>query len=137
MNGSNALTGFLAKVNCFDLITCQVNIGKESFEACRYKQNVVAPERCQNPGPYTREMIYCLGKLPTKQKKVNVCYTVEGDDREWYIAGYTMQNVEPLSEYNPLGHNFLLAPWEVPDGTKIDSYEKSNYLRVPMVIVEN
>ena len=113
------------------------------LNACRYEQACMAPEGCRNPGPYTREVIYVVGMLPKcKIKRNSVCFTLEGDKREWYIAGYagttqgvgSYQEKVPPGEYNPFGNNFLLMPWEQAE--KIDQYERYTYKRVPMTIIE-
>ncbi len=37
---------------------------------------------------------------------------------------------EDLARYHPFGVSFMMMPWSVPSGEKIDKYERFPYLRV-------
>ena len=113
----------------------KVTIGPVTYDAASYLQDMEADKSCRNPGPYTREMVYCLGRRPKVVKgrpENKCCYTRLDDPRIWYVAGYTEEIKPEHQEYNPLGHNFLLAPWNV-DGS-IDDGERKPYTRVPITV---
>jgi hypothetical protein len=113
--------------------------------ACYYRREFNAPEGCRNPGPYVQEFFYVVGVLPKCEDR-NVCYTLEGDKREWYLAGgaYGIKKSDrrkplPVSEYNPFGNFYQLSPWddtfpESSKGEKIDHYEPKPYSRVVLTI---
>lgn len=89
--------------------------------------------------------IYLLGEHPATYKKKGklrekqyVCYTIEGDARDWYVAGYwpplnadeTMR--DKFKIFHPCGDNFLLTPWEV-EGSKIDDHDQQ-FSRVKITV---
>lgn len=125
-------------------IPCTVTIKGTSYPATRYT------ERLQNsPGTraydegkreYTREMIYVVGSLPAVKRNGNVAFNLQGDTRDWYVAGYfpsysgrKPQPVHAATEYQPFRNMFLLSPWDNLD-TKIDTYERVPYKRVAMAL---
>ena len=86
-------------------------------------------EGCRNPGAYTQEGIFALGILPKCYKRrKKVCFIVDGDSREWYIAGYYQgQGIQH-------GPNFILHPWTIQE--KIDLYERKPYDRKEMIVTK-
>jgi hypothetical protein len=131
------------------ILPCYVTIGKQTYPAARYTECWMTPQgtAAWNRGEreYEREMIYCVGFLPTVKLRGSVAFTLEGrisehgwsgDADEWYVAGYygtvkgrKQDKAEP-SEYHPFGNSFLLAPWHMSDGLKIDHYARVPYRRV-------
>lgn len=111
-----------------------------------YRREFEPPPGCQRPDKYVLEMLYVVGFLP-RCEDLKVCYTVEGDEREWYLIGGFYGNtkatrrkpMEP-SEFNPFGNFFMLGPWDDAEalpayrGQKIDHYEPKPYQRVPLKI---
>lgn len=117
-------------------------------DAVRYLREFDAPEGCAKPGRYVQEMVYVKGKLPLCMDR-QVCFTVEGDTREWYLVGgfygttkATRRTTLEPTEFNPFGNAFMLGPWDDKDfseqskGEKIDHYEDKPYDRVRLAIVE-
>lgn len=60
-----------------------------------------------------------VGGLP-KHKRKKVVYKIEGEKREWYLAGY-YDSDEP-NMFNPVGRTFSLHPWDVSG--RLDDGEK-------------
>jgi hypothetical protein len=121
--------------------TGQITIGRVTYPCARYTELLQhrPGTRAYQEGKrgYTRQMIYCVGMLPAASCRGNVAFKVDGDSRDWYVAGYygnvikrKQEIVEP-NEYHPAGNMFLLVPWDITDGTKIDSYAKVPYRRMP------
>jgi len=82
---------------------------------------------------YTDHAIYLVGALPAYRLRSNkTCFTFEGDARDWYIASYMKaENLSPQNaEFHPFGVTFMLMPWDLPSGEKIDHYEEKPYVRV-------
>lgn len=118
------LQGWLEEGGCHSVHMVAVTIGSRTWVGARYNQQ-------------TNEAIYCVGELPQGYragKENKVCYTFEGVD--WYIAGYlaTPASAEVMKRYHPFGINFILMPWFVGDGKKIDHYEQRPYTRVAMEV---
>lgn len=80
--------------------------------------------------------IYLVGRGPQGRKWKKVALTADG--QEWYFSSYIIkENIKPEhKEFHPFGETFMIAEWEVPDGSKIDHYEEQPYRRVPMQIVK-
>jgi hypothetical protein len=155
------IANWLASVNCYDLQPCFVTIQGEKYPACRYKQD--RPKLLGTDLPAdTVECIKVVGMLPKcKQRSGNVCFRLEGDERDWYVCCYSGEMVpmrQALHRHHrqvlvPLGgpenavvksgpwHNdFQLAPWDSSkfkpgyENSKIDDYERFPYKRIPITI---
>lgn len=78
---------------------------------------------------------YLVGKLPKSYGRDKACYTLEGDEADWYVICY-MQDAKHLAErfrqYHPFGNSFSLGRW-TSDG-KIDEYESGTRRRLPISI---
>ncbi len=85
---------------------------------------------------YTDDRFYLLGKRPLKIKnRASFCFPYDG--AEWYIGGgYYGGGDEQHKQYHPFGIYFSVHKWDVPDGTKIDTYERHEYVRSPMTVVD-
>lgn len=124
-----------APCNCYDVRPCVLTIGKQRWAGCHYKQDLVAPDGCRNPGPYTRESWYWIGALPRfkKNRKAScIRIPVLGAEDDYYVAGYADEKAvhnEEFKQYHPFGLNWLMSKWDVPDGSKIDTYERFPYVR--------
>ncbi len=90
-------------------------------------------------GSTTNPMVVCMGKLPKVPKRPGLdgqplgdgmALVLEGDDREWYLAGW--QPAADDKRY-PEGPYFYLSPWPFRE-EKIDQYERRKYQRVTIVI---
>lgn len=135
-----------------DVVPCIVTIGRVTYQGARYMQILTT-----SPGSdayrrgereYTQDLIYLAGMLPGRYlrgrylRSSPLALTMQGDSREWYVAGYYGEVVKrrrviaESSEYHPFGNSILLAPWEVPDGMAIDHYESSPYRRVAASVIE-
>jgi len=119
-----------------------VTIKGVDYVAAKYRQHCTPPAGARNPEPYVQEVIYCVGALPKCYlKRKATCFTWQGDDREWFIAGYypPIQRGRQIvtdpnfDQYHPCGHSFLIMPWP-PEHGKIDDGERCTYDRVPMHI---
>jgi hypothetical protein len=139
--------------NCFDVQPVRVTIGNETREGCRYKQtfeyqpgmDAVSRGHKKAGDTYTEESIYLIGELPscyiknlTRSGDIHqrqICFPFE--DVDWYIAGYMLKkHLTPSNqEFHPFGVHFMLRPWCVPDGAKIDKYETKPYIRVKMILL--
>lgn len=108
----------------------RVTIRGTTYEAARYVETLD-----HNGKPYTQEKIYCLGALPACYRRSRrVAFNFPNDSRDWYIAAYLpRENLRAANaKFHPFGINFLLMPWGVPDGSKIDSHEARPYRRFPV-----
>lgn len=128
---------------CHDVKALTVTINKEGFVAAYYKQDLVAPDNCRKPGRYTREAVYCLGLLPKMYRRTPcLAFTLNGDTRDWYIACYYPAfrhgKPEPLkpefAHAHPFGPSFILMPWDLNDGSKIDTGMPDPYTRLPITM---
>jgi len=145
------LTNWLSSLpETFEVTPTTITIGDQTFVAASYKQNRTAPEGCQCPGPYVHEAIHAIGKLPKcKLRSRRVCFTVEGDNREWYVAAYSpsvikgkqADTIDPkFAKFNPFGPTFTLCPWDdekaMPAyrGQKIDHNAPKPYKRISMIV---
>jgi hypothetical protein len=123
---------------------CTLTIGKTVYPACRYTETLNTPIGCEayrrGEREYTREMIYVTGMLPSANLRGNVAFTIAGESDEWYVATYfgnvsaRKQETKEPTKFHPFGNNFLLAPWNVPDGQAIDHYARVPYRRVTVTI---
>ena len=127
-----------------DARACVVKIGRESWPAVWYRQEVDTPSgsRSHMAGErtYVREGIYCLGQLPSGYERSRyrdghaLCFPYEG--RDWYVGGYIQKIKREFKQHHKLGKNFILSPWDVPGGEAIDHYytmeRGREYKRVPM-----
>lgn len=122
------------------ILPCYVTIGSRTYPAARYTEHLMTPENCdawrRGEREYDREMIYCVGFLPSAKLNGNVAFTITGEPSEWYVAAYygnvvkrKQETAEP-NEFHPFGNSFLMAPWSVPDGTQIDHHARVPYRRV-------
>lgn len=76
--------------------------------------------------------IILVGTQPEKMhKRSKFCFAWTDSPYEWYIGSYWSGT---KNEHHPFGANFMLNPWKVPDGTRIDEYERKQYLRIPMTV---
>ena len=100
-----------------------------------------------NPHHGNQSMMYVIGDHPLLYKKGRkpylkrrVCFTIDGDTRDWYIAcyfhpglvqTYFKQTVQAKPEHQPFGNNFIMSAWDIPGkpDDKIDSYEPKPYER--------
>ena len=128
-----------------DVHTMTLKLGRDEYPAAVYKQTLNIPEGSdayrRGERQYTREMVMAIGKLPAHYcKSSRVAFVVNGDTREWYVAGYSgqikygKQAEQEVDQYHPFGNDFLLAPWDRTD-QKIDSYEDTPYRRVPAAML--
>lgn len=125
-------------------VPCTITIKGTSYAAARYAENVTISPGCdayaRGERQYTREAIYVLGPLPKHyQRRRKAAYVVQGDTREWYIAGYWDGRPNPFNpgterDYHPFGKNFILAPWTFSEA--IDQYETHKYDRVALSVVD-
>jgi hypothetical protein len=123
-----------------DVRACRVTIGKKSWEGAYYVrichwhtgQDAVARGEHKDGEEYLELAFYVSGIVPDHK---HTCYPYEGKD--WYIGSYSEPKI-PIKpeheEYHPFGHSFQIFPWNVPDGTKIDTYERHRYKRIPMTV---
>lgn len=123
-------------------IPLKITIGNETYEnACYYvKRNL--PYNGKEPVGI-KEFIYVVGLLPTTEVKGHCCYTVEGDTREWYLAGgyYDNRNranfrdvIKP-TRHAPFGNAFQLSPYDVNlIGSKIDVGWSNPFKRFKMSV---
>lgn len=140
------LVGWLTNTcNAFNVEAVEVIIGQQTWFGARYSQQmeyqqgmdaVVRGDK-QAGDKYNIEAIYCVGVLPESYKahaNNRVCYPYDGTD--WYVAGYlpAPTDNERMKQYHPFGVNFLLCPWNVPDGQPIDHYEPTPYTRINMEV---
>lgn len=80
---------------------------------------------------YENEHFYLVGEHPwTMKNRRHFCFPMAGYD--WYISGYF--DGRAITEHQPFGANFMLGKWDVPDGTKIDTYERFKYPRVAITV---
>lgn len=132
------LQEWLESCGGFDVRPCRVAIGKATYVAARYKQTLRTPENSPawNRGEreYTRESIYCIGERPSAYKRSSKTYfRFIGDSQDWYVCCYCPAEVSHDPKYaahHPFGASFILAPWDVPDGTGIDYYAPRPYTRI-------
>ena len=140
MTTPHEIADYLASLpRVHSVIPESVEISGKVYPACRYQQTMTTPEHSAawNRGErnYVQEMIYVVGMLPAVKRNGNVAFTMPGDSRDWYVAGYygavkaRKQATMPPAEFHPFGNSFLLAPWDVVD-SKIDTYERHPYKRV-------
>lgn len=130
-----------------DVKPCTVTIRGGIYSAARYKQTTPndpsTPAYKRGELAATREFIYCVGMLPVVVRNRNVVFMIDGEPAEWYVACYAgevkqrKQTVQPVNEYHPFGNSFMLAPWDVPDGKRIDHYARAPYVRVATTVVED
>lgn len=116
---------------------CTVSLFGKTFPAAFYKQECEPLQGARSQEKYVRECIYVAGQRPTTMRKrdAKLCYTRTDDVREWYTAAH--MDSDPgaqFAPFHPFGANFILAPWEVPGGEKIDHYEPKPYVRVPLEV---
>lgn len=87
------------------------------------------------PEKYPRRMedcIYALLKLTPELVKAHrgLCWNFSGSSEDWFITCYSPAVIEPEFQHgSPYGHFVMLSRWEVPDGSKIDTYEPKPYRR--------
>lgn len=125
-----------------------VRIGRETFEGAeyeavgRYESSMTGVQSGEHKAgeEYTNRYIYLVGTLPASYRsRKATCYNFAGDSRDWYVCCYMdAANLKPqFVPFHPFGQTFMLAPWEVPDGTAIDRYESKPYTRVAAVKTES
>ena len=138
---ADKLAEWLRSVNSYDCVPCTVLLGNESFVGCSYKQDRQPLPGAPSQEPYTMEAIYCLGTAPKAHRRENRCYRRSDDSREWYLAahldslGYQRLTDGQKSQFHPFGPTFILSPWKVPSGEKIDAYERKPYRRIDMAVI--
>lgn len=115
----------------YDVRPVFVAFSHNEFVGAAYKENTYwKVGNVQTP--YVRDWLMLLGKPPAKLFNFDrLCFPYDG--REWYVAGYS-SNGETTS-FQPFGWHFVMAPWEVPSGEKIDAHESKKYIRVPMQVI--
>lgn len=128
------------------LATGQVTIGRVTYPAARYTENMLHTPgtRAYDEGKreYTREFIYCVGMLPSAKVRGNVAFKIVGDDRDWYVAAYygtltgRKQEAKEPNEFHPFGNSFMLAPWNIAD-SKIDLHERVPHPRMAAALGDN
>jgi hypothetical protein len=128
-----------------DVHPVSVTIKGKVYHGARYKQTVPIAPGCpayaRGERAHIAEHMYLLGELPAHYRRsTKACYAIEGDDREWYVSSYFQDDVmvhgSKFKLHHPFGNTFMLSPWAVPDGGKIDQYEPRPYARVPLTIHE-
>jgi len=132
-----------------DIKAVRMFLGDDVYEGASYKQTSALDPSCRayadGQRKVTTEHVYLLGEHPATYRKrgklrenPNVCYTVDGDDRDWYVAGYwpplnaDQDHINKFQVFHPCGKHFMLCPWDVPD-SKIDDYDQT-YTRVKIKI---
>lgn len=91
------------------------------------------------PEKYPRRMedcIYALFKMTPTLIKVHrgLCWNFSGSTEDWFITCYSPETITEENRYgHPYGNFVMLQRWEVPDGTKIDTYERKPYRRNAIV----
>lgn len=139
--------------HAFDVQDVRVQIGSEKWEGCRYKQtfeyqigmDAVSRGEKKAGDKYTEEGFYLLGSLPKDYNKFRrrgpdgmdehyLCFPFE--DTDWYVAGYMLKENMKLENApsHPFGISFMVRPWRVPDGKRIDSYARKPYTRIPLIV---
>jgi len=119
--------------------TGSITIGKETYPAASYIERCAVPPGCpaydRGEREYTRHMIYCVGKLPSKARRGHVAFRMQDDAHDWYVAAYygnvkgrVQETAEP-NDYHPFGNAFMLAPWDPVDGVTIDAHARVPYPR--------
>jgi len=137
---ANAVCDYLRKIdNIIDVRHVKVMFGGKEYlgarylQSCRYSDGMtmVRDGRAKAGEEYFEEHFYLLGQPPLKiKRRTDICFT--WNCGEWYIGCHSANG--NVSEFNPFGWNFILSCWHVPDGTRIDTYEKKRYLRVEMTV---
>lgn len=122
------------------MLPCYVTIGRQTYPAARYWETLMTPTGtpayARGERDYTRETIYCVGFLPSAKLRGNVAFVIDGEPAEWYVAAYygnvtgRKQSAAAPSEFHPFGNCFMMSPWSVPDGSKIDYHARVPYRRV-------
>jgi len=139
------LEQWLVAQRCHDVSMVTVTIGNQSWDAALYSQAHTydaAMDACvrghKKPGDtYVRTGLYCLGVLPRAWLKAKrdsvgakcVCFPA-ADGTDWYVATYwTPSDIRGLAE------GFILCPWAIESGERIDDRTSRPYIRVPMTTV--
>lgn len=138
---------FAKHAHVISVQTGQITIGRQTYPAARYVENCETPQGtpayARGERGYTREMIYCVGMLPSAKLRGNLALTIAGDTRDWYVAAYygdvssRKQEVKVPNEFHPFGNSFMLAPWSVPSGGSIDEYARVPYRRMRAILSNN
>src|SRR6266576_573837 len=82
--------------------------------------------RCAGEHHGNNEFLYLLGTLPKCYlRRRKTVFRFDYDSHDWYIACYWQQ--DQLSRFHPFGKTFMISPWNVPEGTRIDQYERYTY----------
>lgn len=113
-------------------VSLKLHVGKRVKEypvAVRFKREYDAPEGARNPGPYTCEMVYVLGKRPMLPRTKNALQ-IDGEKHEWYFSAY--YEGQP-NEMQPHGASFMIAPWNLDEA--IDAYASKPYDRYKLEII--
>lgn len=123
------LTEWLESLKCTNVTACTVTIKGTTYQGASYI----------DPSHNSQERIYLLGKLPAcYRRSTRTCFRVTGDTRDWYVAAY--MPAERLADeylpFHPFGEHFMLVPWGVPDGSKIDRYAERPYARVSATLTK-
>lgn len=132
------LTSWLVGLpNVANVVEVTLRIGKETYQGARYHDM----RKTDDGTPYTLEMVYLLGDLPScyRRSSRTVFTNVQPcDSREWYVVGWHDGGQRIWDAYTtpkpPFGVYFMLSPWSLPSGEKIDEMEvrggKKPYRRV-------
>jgi len=133
---------------CFDVRPCIVEIAGERWEnAAQYSQTFTYTEGmdCVRDGrkkagdTYTETRIYVVGNLPKVKHPKNRKYPIDGvcfpyREQDWYVACYiSADRLKGFEHAHPLGANFILCPWDIPN-SKIDDGEPKPYKRFLMIV---
>ena len=136
-----------------DAIPGTVRIDGETFPAVRYKRTTArttailpgCPAYDRGERETTREVLYCVGMRPKRMRQKyqfgseyvsKHVYTLPGDARDWYLCCYGEDIKPEHSASHPFGPSFMLSPWEVPSGEKIDAWHQEKPCIRVMVSVQ-
>lgn len=126
------------KCRCIEVVPCRVKLLGMNYVGCHYTQ---VRSEGNSPVEIIKRSIYVAGSLPPKFiKRHRQVFTLEGDKRPWFIAGYYPDFAKgkqgdlkvDFYEYHPFGHNFILSPWTAEG--KIEDGERFPYHYSPLVV---
>jgi hypothetical protein len=119
----------------------RVTIGRTTYDGVLYKQTMETPRNTHayvdGEREYQREAIYLLGDLPAAyRRRKSTCFTITGDEREWYIGSWNTREVANDPEYAKFHYEgnagFQLMPWTAD--SKIDDHARTPYQRVAITV---
>jgi hypothetical protein len=141
MKTANSVADWLRGLDKLNVVPVEVIINKKTYYGARYKQKevytagmtVVRDGRQKEGDVYYSDHFYLVGDRPKKfGGRAKFCFPF--GNFEWYIACYGDKG--DVNEFHPFGNAFILMPWDVPNGSKIDTHERWTYKRVPIQVKE-